>query len=482
MKLEFIALGGAPDPKKEKPPIGGSAYALIYGDSALLVDCGAYPQLIEPEESKEDIVLEPEYEKVGQYKLPKLKDLSFLRRYLERDDPFLRAELGAKSLPNYEALIGIKNLFVIATHGHFDHIGSLPLLTAMLPQAKAFMTEPTFAISSWAWKDSIRIARDRRVKPLFVSSDIDKLSEATAFVRPWEKVSLGPFEIIFIPSGHILGAVGVLARVPGNRQTSVLLSGDLTIQDQHTVPGARFDTRVLGEINNLVIESTYAGRIAGSPKFTEELLVCDVTRCLSSGGKALIAVPSIGKAQEVFEILRKAGVRGIRIDGSAKAISKIYAEHQVIPPDVGKHFVFDDEERASIIEGEKPVLVIAPSGMLSGGQAVRYAASFAGDPANLIGLSSYQDPCSPGHKLLSARSGQIFRFGKEQEGIRVELKARIKNYPLSGHLNGSEILDVMSRLSPSRTFLVHGDESGMEIVCNSVQGAEKAFLNERYSL
>ena len=469
--MQLIALGGALDPSGEKPGIGGSAYLLKIGKTAVLIDAGAYPKL--PNENVEGVHLE--YVEVEALALPKLPEITLSRYLLEGDDPFLRLELiKERAIPNYDILKDVDKLCIVATHGHFDHIGSLPLAASLFSNAEILMTKPTFAISSWSWNDSLHRARvTRRISP-YQRKDITLLRKNIRFVSPGGRYTFGEFELEFSHAGHILGAISV--KVKAENKT-VFFSGDITLGSQHTVPGATASLTGLGKIDYLVMESTYPGTRREERVDTEMRLASDVRKCLQNKGNFLLALPAIGRSQEVAAILRDNGIQNIRIDGSATHVTEIYREYGIFAKDIRATFINDETERREILRGESAV-VIAPSGMLNGGQAVRYTAAWLNNPANVIAFASYQDPCQPGSKLLNARPGQMVRFGD----TTVKVGAAIKNYNLSGHVDGYEIGQICENLDPGTIFLVHGEANGMHDLASWLGDALPAILNTPYDL
>ena len=484
--LQFIALGGALDPKKEKPAIGGSAYALMIDDWTLLVDFGIYHSL-QFKESEGGILLveeEPtEYMDVGSEKWPILPVFDFSKLF-EKDDLYLLRASVAHYLPSDELILNAKKLAVVVTHAHVDHSGALPYLKKCFPDAAIMMTRATLDISMWSWKNNLRNARRDKRPPLFLEDDINALKESVRVIEPNERMSFPSFELQFFPAGHILGAVSVLVRIPGTTPRTIFVSGDMSFENQYTVPGAPPLTKaeIGGELDCLILEATNGGKVSQPRRMLEEAFVSDVESCLARGGKFLLGAFSIARAQEIFGILHAYGVTrrwSVYFDGTACDVASIYSRHGALPGNVAEHFIQTDEERNEALTGEKPLVMIAPAGMFNVGRSLQYAVAWAENPAHVIGITSYQDPCAPGYQILNLKPGQHANFG----GKNLHFNASVKKYQISSHLDMAEMVKTIERLEPREVFLVHGEEEAMDKV-RSAAGAsvQKTFLNEPYVL
>lgn len=475
--IQFVAFGGAPDPKKERPPIGGSEYALIDWDSktALLVDCGAYNLSARERGRQSRALLSPaspifDHEILGRQRFPVWPKMGAITRYTEEND------FSEVSLNDEETLRNMREIYVVASHGHADHIGALPYLKRRFPDARIVMSRETLEIALWSWYDSFRVAASEKRQIPFDAIDVRRIQKSIKFVAPFESLAAGPFHVEFFPAGHILGA---LCMKISHGALSIFVSGDISFKNQRTMSGASLPQ---GSIDYVVSESTYAGNVGIPRDEAESQMLAHARHVLAGGGKVLFPALAVGRSSEVFSILEAHGITkeyDVYLDGSACRLAKIYASHGVLSPSVVHHFVDNTSLRQKIIHCDRPLVVIAPSGMLSGGRAVQYTHAWASDPRNLIAFSSYQDPCSPGHRLRDVRCGErVFFFGE-----MLDFNAQVGNYTLSAHMDGSELIQMIGRFSPKKTFLVHGEEARIDKVVAEFGGSvEKTFLNQVYSL
>lgn len=475
--IQFIAFGGALDPKRERPPIGGSEYAFIDWDTrtALLIDCGAYHLSAKERERQSRALLAPalplfDHEILGKQSFPIWSKMGAITRYTEEND------LPEISSNDEEILHNMREIYVIASHGHADHIGALPYLKRRFPDVRIMMSKETLEIALWSWYDSFRVAASEKRQMPFDAIDVRKIQKSIEFVAPHESVTAGSFHVEFFPAGHILGA---LCMKITHGSLSVFVSGDISFKDQRTRQGA---TIPVGKVDYVVSESTYAGNVGISREEAERRMLAHVRHTLTEGGKVLFPALAVGRSSEIFSILEAQGITkdyGVYLDGSACRLAKIYASHGALSSSIAQHFVDSLALRREILYSDRPLVVIAPSGMLSGGQAVRYTQAWAAYPRNLIALSSYQDPCSPGSRLLDIKRGEkVYFYGKT-----LEFNAQVNNFTLSAHMDGSELVRMIEHFKPKKAFLVHGEESRIDsMIAKFGKSVEKTFVNKEYSL
>ncbi len=482
--LEFIALGGTLDRKKEKPSIGGTSNVLLHKESstAIVSDFGAYHLSAEERARQTEIMLQlevPKIEEIGPLQLPILPMLQ--SRILSDNEFAYLAEATATSCPDVSLLRNVRNIYLIGTHAHADHIGLLPYFKAQFPRAHVMMTRPTLELSLWSWKDTLKIADREGHKILFNFWDINNCQKEVKIINVGDTIAAGPFTLEIFSAGHILGAVSVLVKFKSESSTTrIFFTNDISLHDQRSVAGA---TLPAGKIEYLISESTYAGRDQPDRVKVEQELVRDIEECLENGGKVLCPTLAVGRSSELFQILLDHGITKryeVYIDGAACETNRIYESHGAVDQSVLEHFVSQGTaERSRIIRSKKPLVMIAPSGMLTGGHAVEYAIVWGPDPKNLICLSSYQDPCSPGHQLTRVSPGQRVSFFENT----FTFNAQVKKYILSAHVDGKNLVELVDRLSPQETYLVHGVEGNMEMLAAQIgRNVYKTYIEEPVAL
>lgn len=381
---------------------------------------------------------------------------------------------------------------VVVTHAHFDHTGALPVIHAAFPGAPVWSTEPTRELVGILLRDSLKIMGNRAEAdgdvPLYPEQAVDSLLARMQGHRFLEPAEIAPnVSVTFFPAGHILGASAVGLESPDGR---LLISGDISVADQLTVPGMLAPKF---RADAVVVESTYGDRLHANRVAEERRLVEAVEQVLARGGKVLIPAFAIGRAQEVILLLRRAIARKqiapfpIHVDGMVRAVCEVYAGHPAWLTGAlarkvekkGNPFWGEDdwvrpvrrpEERPAILAGP-PAVIVASSGMLTGGASAFYAAALAADPRNLIAITGYQDEESPGRKLLDLAEGKSSSLFIGRRAVAVA--CGVTKYSLSAHADSGEIAGLVDRLSPKDLILVHGEGDSRTALAQKLTGAVK---------
>ena len=382
-------------------------------------------------------------------------------------------------LPNLAELGSLDELdALILTHAHMDHTGAAPLLFSSGKQIPVLTTAPTKDIMEVLLRDALKIMEDQNSNedelPLYPAPTVDALLGAckvTAFLEPIELAG-GKIVVTFIPAGHILGAAMVSLET---KYGQILFTGDFSVGAQRTVPGCTKPQRA----DFVICESTYGGRLHSNREIEEKKLIDEVAKCLAEDGKVLIPAFALGRAQEVIVILERAMGQGrlkkvpVYIDGMVRKICSIYSRYpellqrplrkRIIKKSEDPFFgdgtivsaVKDNEQREAIVKGP-PCVVVASSGMLSGGASVFYASQLVQDPKNAIILTGYQDEEAPGRRLMELASGKNSTIALA--GNEFEVSARVAACGLSAHADEAEIVSLLHHLSPKEVMFVHGDQ------------------------
>jgi Cft2 family RNA processing exonuclease len=426
--LSIEPLGGADE-------VGRSAYLIRVDDRTVLVDCGI---------------------KVG-------------KKHLEEIAPLLERA-------------GMIDA-VVLTHAHTDHIGWLPAVVHRFPDVPVYCTIPTAELAPIMLGDCHRhhlvtMARLREerlhssaAEPIDDPYDPEDIHNAVVRLIgcAWDDPVTVPFanlQFTFMPAGHILGAASVLIEGPGRR---VLMSGDISTENQYTVGRADW-SGCSGEVDLLVLESTYGGEPRGPLIESQAALVGFTRQTLDRGGSIILPCFGLGRGQEVEALLAAAMHSGdlpkvtVWVDGMIRDINGIYADHQPAFR-LSENFtvVSNPSERMYVIEEARrqPTIIVSTSGMLAGGPAVEYARHLLPDAKNRIAFTGYQDEGSPGNELLSLTAqGLAVRTVTvaDEEGKPVEIRAaaQAKHFGLSAHADQRGLVESASSVAAKNVLLVHG--------------------------
>jgi Cft2 family RNA processing exonuclease len=369
-----------------------------------------------------------------------------------------------------EALAGRIDAIII-THAHNDHAGWVPALLAERPNTPVFTSQATADLLATMWLDSAKILGRRsegtETRPAYTREDVRYALTRIEVLDVGGRRRVRDVEFELFPTGHILGAVGVVVHAGSQR---VVVSGDVSGAGQRTVGGIQIPDAAVGA-DLLVLESTYAGMPRPMPRrHAVEAFVRDMTAVLDRGGRVLVPAFALGRAQEIALLCAEhlSGAEVI-VDGLARDVSRVYQSYA--GPDGRPMQIFDGRVRPVPYGGTQSEItmlrtgvVIATSGMLTAGPAVAWARAILPDPRGGLMVVGYQDEDSPGRRLLALAEagGGVFELPGTDESApeSVEVAAHVADYKLGAHASADELITITARAAPGTVMLVHGEPGG----------------------
>lgn len=368
---------------------------------------------------------------------------------------------------------------VLLTHGHQDHTGFLPRLVNMGFNGKILGTAPTLDITDIILRDSAKIQEEDAEKanregfskhkpalPLYDTNDVENTVSRFQPRSEGEWISLNEdnsVKVLFQYAGHILGATFIELDAHGKR---IVFSGDIgRVSD----PLLRVPKKP-EKADILLLESTYGNRLHAENDIREKLRrVIDET--VQKGGTLIIPSFAVERAQllmyHLWQLHLKqklpAGLPIILDTPMGSNVSELFHKHHAwhrLSADEFKqlsrrvHEVQSYKETWEMIDDPKPKIVIAGSGMITGGRVLSYLKMYIGKPETTVLLAGYQAEGTRGRSLLDGVSELKF-FGKYHP-----VKAHIETLEgLSGHADQAELLDWISEIQtpPAQTYLIHGE-------------------------
>ncbi|MBU0980076.1 MAG: beta-CASP ribonuclease aCPSF1 [Nanoarchaeota archaeon] len=370
---------------------------------------------------------------------------------------------------------------VIITHAHLDHSGFVPYLFKFGYRGPVYCTLPTRDVMSLLQLDMIKIARHEGQDPIFSSDEVRETVKHTIALDYNEVTDITPdVRITLLNAGHILGSAMVHMNI-GNGLHNLLYTGDMKFGRTQLLESASAD---FTRLETLMIESTYGNKdnVMPSKKECEDYLSSIVTTTVKRGGKVLIPVLGVGRAQEVLliveNLIRTGKIDKINcyIDGmvwDVTAIHTAYPEflnnyirkqifHKDDNPFLSDCFkrVGSQKERKQVIEEGGPCVIIATSGMLVGGPSVEYLKALASGSMHSLVFVCYQAEGSLGRRIQRGEREIVFSNGNKQEVTKINMEIHTID-GLSGHSSRKQLMSFLYKCSPrpKKVIVNHGESS-----------------------
>ena len=338
---------------------------------------------------------------------------------------------------------------VIITHAHLDHSGCVPSLFVS-GNCNVYATAPTFDLSKLLIQDMIKIEKNSHS---FGVPEIENMMKKSKIIGFKEKITRGNATFELRSSGHVVGGSTVLVE---SNNKKLFYTGDINLRGSRLLPPADLE---IGEMDMVITESTYSQENQMPRKDSEKGLIDFANEVMDRKGTLFIPSFSVERSQEVASVLISSGFKyKIIMDGMALKVNEVllrypeYLRNPEIFEDVIDRVVAvnDHQERKRILS--EPCVVISPSGMLVGGNAVYYLQQLAFDNKNGIALVSYQGEGTPGKKLLD--TGKVETRGKD-----LNVKAEVKQFQFSGHADRDSLFEMIKNLKGNpKIMTVHGDD------------------------
>ena len=333
---------------------------------------------------------------------------------------------------------------VFLTHSHLDHCGMIPWLSARY-DIKVYATPTTKEISILLMFDSIKVGQAEGYPEPYDKGAVRKTMGDFLPIEFGESIDALGFEIMTHSAGHIPGAT--MYELKGKRTT--LVTGDLHTLNQRIVWGAH-----PVKCDDLIIESTYAGRDHPDRLKEEYRFLSKIEEIVERGGTAIVPAFAVGRTQELMLILRDSDF-DYWIDGMGKTVTKTYLEYPEYLRSAKKlanarrqgNEVRDRQGRAHALSGE---VIVTTSGMLDGGPVVGYLEALKDDKKSGILLTGYQVDGSNGRKLVE--SGMI-----DIQGQLEKIAPEVAFFDFSAHAGHAEIIEFVKACAPERVVFMHGD-------------------------
>ena len=367
---------------------------------------------------------------------------------------------------------------VVLTHAHIDHSGWLPRLVAQGFAGPIYCTGGTADLCQLVLPDAAHLqeedakfankrgfSKHHPALPLYTEADA---AEALTRLKPspfGKKIAIGKgFDVEFINAGHLLGSSYVLV-TRQDHAGRILFGGDLGRYSRPILP----DPSPGVEADVLLVESTYGDR-AHPQEDDGETLARIISETHAKRGKVIIPAFAIGRVEELLYWLFRLEDQGrlpqlpiyvdspmaIKgIDFYRKRTDELDKEIDTVRRKLPRFTPIDSaRDSKALVENDRPAVIIASSGMASGGRVVHHLFAGLPDPRNTVLFVGFQAAGTRGRQLVDgAQHVKIF-------GQHVPVHARIEKIDgMSSHADAGEIVRWLRTFprAPKTTYLVHGE-------------------------
>ncbi|MEM3626617.1 MAG: MBL fold metallo-hydrolase [Candidatus Bathyarchaeia archaeon] len=344
---------------------------------------------------------------------------------------------------------------VILTHSHLDHSGAIPIFY-IHEKKPLYTTKLNLELTQLLISDFIHLSS------YYLPYEYLELK---TMMRSGKHLDFGVKETIkdmqfqLLNAGHTPGSAQILIEAEGRR---LLYTGDFNTVNTRLLEGAKME---YGDLDAVIIESTYADEDHTERLELEKRFVDEVTDVVENGGTVLVPAFGVGRSQEIACVLVAHHFEyPIYMDGMAREASKIMMNYNENLRD--PRMFMNAMRSVDWIEGwrdrrraaKTPCVIISPAGMLKGGPAVFYTSKIGKKANNAIFLVSYQIPGTPGKELLE--KGVCLIDGKMRK-----VKARVEHFDFSSHCGASQLREAIKKLGGKpKIYAVHGAEGNCELL------------------
>jgi len=384
---------------------------------------------------------------------------------------------------------------VVISHAHLDHCGLTPFLCKYGYDGPIYCSEPTATMMTLLQLDYLDVASREGAFAPFDQKDVRELVMHTIHLKYGVVTDVAPdIKLTLHNAGHILGSSIIHLHI-GEGLHNIVYTGDYKFAKTMLLESA---SSTFPRAETLITESTYgaAEDIMLEREGVEGKLVQIVNETVEKGGKVLLPVPAVGRAQEIMLVLDSHMKSGrlkelpIYIEGmisEATAIHTAYPEylareirdqilHHDVNPFQSDYFVTvtNPSTRGEIVGGG-PCIIVATSGMLEGGPAIDYFRQLASDEKNALVFVSYQIEGTLGHRIRTGLK-DVSLMGHNGKMEIVKLNARVESVEgFSGHSDRRQLLSFVQRMTPkpSRVLVCHGEARKCDDLSQTISKSAK---------
>ncbi|EXJ87282.1 endoribonuclease ysh1 [Capronia epimyces CBS 606.96] len=399
---------------------------------------------------------------------------------------------------------------LLISHFHLDHAAALPYVLAKTDfKGRVFMTHPTKAIYKWLIQDSVRVSNtsstsDQRTS-LYTEADHISTLPQIETIDFYTTHTVSGVRITPYPAGHVLGAAMFLINIAG---LNIFFTADYSReQDRHLVAAEVPNKATVGKIDLLITESTFGISNAPPRAERETALLKSITNTLNRGGKVLMPVFALGRAQELLLILEDYWSKHAELQkypiyytgNTARKCMVVYQTYINAMNDNIKRIFRERMAEAEAAGNAKGVsagpwdfrfvrslrnldrfddvggcVMLASPGMLQSGMSRVLLERWAPDQRNGVVMTGYNVEGTMARTILSEPEmipaimsggntgvGQAMgRKTRDDEGaVMIPRRCTVEEFQFAAHVTGVENVDFIEQVAAPHVILVHGERS-----------------------
>jgi len=380
---------------------------------------------------------------------------------------------------------------VVMGHAHLDHCGFLPFLYKYGYDGPTYCSSPTLSLMTLLQLDYLDVLSKEGFTLPYDQKDIRESVLHSIPLRYGVVTDIAPdIRLTLHNAGHILGSSIVHLHI-GEGLHNIVYTSDYKYSKTMLLEAAATE---FPRVETIITESTYGAPTDIMPSRTEaeENLVSIINKTFERGGKVLIPVPAVGRAQEIMLVIDRYMKQGmlkeapVFIEGmisDATAIHTAYPEYlsrevrdsvlyEGINPFQSDYFTMVEHPsaREDIISGDD-CIIIATSGMLEGGPIIDYFKRLASDKRNSVIFVSYQIDGTLGRRVQKGLTEvPMMNSDRKIELIKIGLNVEsIEGF--SGHSDRKQIVSYIHKVSPKleNVIVCHGEEEKCRNIAEALQ-------------
>jgi metallo-beta-lactamase family protein len=379
---------------------------------------------------------------------------------------------------------------VILTHGHLDHTGFLPRLVKMGFKGKIIGTSPTLEIARIILRDSAKIQEEEATrankegyskhhpaKPLYTIKEAEGAITQFKSVPEGESIEILPNTFAnFQYNGHIIGSTYIELKIASKM---LVFSGDVGRKEDFLMRSPKKPNQA----DCLFVESTYGDRLHPKEDVYTKLKSI-IRKTIQKGGSVVVPSFAVERTQTLMFLLWQLKknneipdipmIMDSPMGANVLSVFQNYKDWHKLPAQDcyamcnAFRIVKEYKETWEVINSNTPKIIVAGSGMVTGGRVLTYLKYLIDKSETTLVLVGFQADGTRGRKLLDGEKeikiyGKFFPVNAEVENIEV----------LSSHADQEELIHWMSdiRKAPKNVFIVHGEPESSATLKDKIKSA-----------